>query len=226
MRRHFGFLSLVTLGVAAAQSPFDVAGDHYQRVFENDWVQVTRVVYGPYGKALLHDHPDRPTIYVYTTDGGSIRFSHADGRVIERKPVKAGGIRLSAGGAEKHSVESLSAIPSEYLRIEIKAEPFDRPERDVRLDPESHAPNTAVNKVQFESRQLRIVRVAGHAVARTYKPGEVVWAPGETRPEDAMNLEDQPIEQVRVELKLSPISSAGPGAFRPSCKPRAAISDM
>ena len=68
-----------------------------------------------------------PTVYVYTTDGGPIRFLHVEGYSIDRPAVKAGGIRFNRGMVEQHEVESLSEIPSEYLRIELKTEPLELP---------------------------------------------------------------------------------------------------
>src|SRR5690242_4917759 len=84
-----------------AQDPYRVAGDHYQLLFENRWVRATRVTYAPHEKAPVHRHPPTPTtVYVYTTDGGVMRFQHKSGEKvagvnIDRKPVKAGSIRFA-----------------------------------------------------------------------------------------------------------------------------------
>jgi hypothetical protein len=225
MTRLIFLAAVCALGTASAQDPFEVAADHYKMVFENEWVRVVRVVYEPFGKAPKHDHPNRPTVFIYTTDGGPIRFVHSYGIVNVRPAVKAGAIRFSRGMIEEHSVESLSAIPSEYLRIELKTEPLDLP-GDIRLDPPPREAGASAEKVQFENRQLRIVRVicAPHAAclafARTedpavlvslsdtadqrWKRGEARWlAPSESR--DYNNAGDKPLELVCLELKSRPV---------------------
>ncbi len=122
-----------------AQDPYRVAGDPYRLVCENRWVHATRVTYGPYETAPAHRHPPTPTtVYVYVTDGGTMRFHHITGEHVagvsaDRKPVQAGAIRFAHGAPETHSVEDLGGNPTEYARIELRTEPLDRPVRDVRL---------------------------------------------------------------------------------------------
>lgn len=124
------------------------AQDPCKLEFENEWVRVSRVTYPPFGKSKTHAHPMTPTVYVYTTDAGPIRFLHAEGYSIDRPAVKAGGIRFNRGMVEQHEVESLSGIPSEYLRIELKTEPLELPSRDVRIPPTENR--------GFENAQIRI----------------------------------------------------------------------
>jgi hypothetical protein len=83
-------LSVLSVSAAFGQDPCKLE-------FENEWVRVSRVAYAPFGKAKTHDHPAYPTVYVYTTDGGPIRFRHNDGIEIDRGSVKAGGIRFNRG---------------------------------------------------------------------------------------------------------------------------------
>src|ERR1700752_3489945 len=89
------------------QSPFTAAPEHYKLEVDNEWVQIVRVHYEPGGISKLHDHPDRPTVMVYNTDGGQLRFKHKEGPVVNRPAVKAGGIRFTKGAAESHVVEYL-----------------------------------------------------------------------------------------------------------------------
>jgi len=126
-------IALPGLSIAVmAQDPYHVAGDHYR---------TTRVTYGPHETAPVHQHPPTPTtVYVYVTDGGVMRFrrltgEHVAGVDIDRKPVHAGAIRFAHGAPETHSVEYLGDTPTEYVRIELRTEPLDRPVRDVRLPP-------------------------------------------------------------------------------------------
>jgi hypothetical protein len=140
---------ILTAFVLLAQSAFTAAPEHYTLEFENEYVRVVRVHYGPHETSSLHEHPANPTVYVYTTDGGEMLFVH-EKTTITRKPVAAGAIRFSGGAIEKHTVTNLTGQASEYFRLELKTDPIDRPVRDVRLDP----------KGEFENGQIRIRRIA------------------------------------------------------------------
>jgi quercetin dioxygenase-like cupin family protein len=204
---------------AAAQDPYRVAGNHYHLVFENAWVRVTRVSYGPHETAPVHNHPPTPTtVYVYVTDGGPMRFHHVTGDNVKgldivRKPVVAGAIRFAHGAPETHTVEYLGDEPTEYARIELRTEPLDRPVRDVRLPPMPLDLSTSATKVQFENGQVRLVRVAcaaGQRCPESEHPGdpavtvtmsgphrgEMQWSPAPA---------EGPLEQVRIELKTKPV---------------------
>jgi hypothetical protein len=141
-------------------------GDHYHLVFENPWVRPTRVTYEPHETAPVHRRPPTPTtVYVYVTDGGVMRFRHLTGEHvagvdIDRKPVQAGAIRLAHGAPETHSVEYLGDTPTEYVRIELRTEPLDRPVRDVRLPPVALDSSKSAMQVQLENGQVRILLVA------------------------------------------------------------------
>jgi quercetin dioxygenase-like cupin family protein len=90
-------------------------------VFENGCVRVIRVSYAPLEKLPVHDHPDKPTVYVYLNDSGPVRFSHVgeDPFSLVRPAEKAGTFRYSPGRLEKHEVENLGHVPSEFLRVEL-----------------------------------------------------------------------------------------------------------
>jgi len=110
-------------------------------------------------------------------------------------------------------VEYLGETPIEYARIELSTEPLDRPTRDVRLPPVAMDLSKSASQVQFENRQVRIIRVvcaAGKPCGTSLHPtdpaavvtlsgphrGNVEWSP---RPETG------PLEQVRIELKTAPV---------------------
>src|SRR6185437_9272344 len=122
------------------------------------------VVYGPHETATLHNHPPtQVTVYVYVTDGGIMQFHHVSGEhvagfTIDRKPVKAGAIRVAHGAPETHTVKYLGDDLTEYARIELRTEPLDRPTRDVRLPPFLFDKPSGAEK-QFENGQLRVMRV-------------------------------------------------------------------
>ena len=110
--------------LASAQDPTKVAPEAYKLQYENEWVQVTRVHYGPYAKVPIHDHTRWPAAYVYLNNSGPIRFTHVgwDEPVLTRPPAKAGSFRLSPTTAvnETHQVENRTDIPSDFLRVEFK----------------------------------------------------------------------------------------------------------
>jgi hypothetical protein len=141
-------IALLSPIAVMAQDPYRVGCDHYHLAFENPWVRATRVTYGPHQTAPVHRHPPTPTtVYVYVTGGGVMRFRHVTGEHvagidIDRKPVQAGAIRFAHGAPETHSVEYLGDAPTEYVRIELRTEPLDRPVRDVRLPPVALDPST------------------------------------------------------------------------------------
>jgi hypothetical protein len=210
-------LTAACLAVAVyAQDPYRIATDHYHLEFENAWVRATRVTYGPHEQAPVHNHPPTPTtVYVYTTDGGVMRFHHVTGEHVagftfDRRAVKAGEIRFAHGAPETHSVEYLGDRPAEYVRIELRTEPRDRPVRDVRLAPVALDPAKSAAETQFENGQIRIVRMtcaAGETCPVAAVPcvdvllggvhrGEVRWSPPPA---------EGPLELVRIELKTPPV---------------------
>lgn len=211
-------LTLCGASLALAQDPFAVAGQHYHRVFENAYVQVARVSYGPHESTPVHDHPSTPTVlFLYVTDGAALRFCHKTGEVMgldfERPPVKAGGIRFARGIAETHAVEYTGDAPMEYLRIAFKTEAADAPEKDVRLPRLALDPAKAAMQVQFENGQLRIVRVMCPAAEscpvseHPSDPAIVITLSGPDRGKAEWSPTDVaqgPLEQTRIELKTKP----------------------
>ncbi len=174
--------------------------------FENASVRVMRVHYDAHEKTAVHDHPAKPTVYVYVTDGGRLRIGHGGEPPVIRPAVKAGGIRFQKGVFERHAVEELDGVESEYLRIELKTEPLDLPSADVRRAPADRTP--------FENGMIRIQRItcppqaACPASAHPENPAVVVagrkamWV--EANAALVVNPSDITMEQVRVELKTPP----------------------
>jgi quercetin dioxygenase-like cupin family protein len=176
--------------------------------WENPSVRIVRVHYSPHEKTELHDHPATPTVYVYVTDGGRLRMGHEGEEATLRPPVKAGGIRFQKGVNERHWVEELDGLESEYLRVELKTHPIDLPAQDVRRAPADRTP--------YESGMLRILRVtcppksACPASEHPDNPAVVitgtnaVWQPPAAKP--LTNPTDAPLQQVRIELKTEPLN--------------------
>jgi hypothetical protein len=204
-------LSAVLIALAAsaagAQEPTAAAPKNYRLEFENDFVRVIRATLAPRDHVPVHQHPTLPTVYVYLTDAGPTRFTHiTPSYTIERRPVRAGGVRYNRNAhIETHVVDNLSDMASEYLRIELKTTP-DSPHPDARIAPEDTTP--------VEDAQVRITRhacAAGAACESPARPSVVVsWTdrtvtwfePGVTAPR--RNSTPSALQQIWIELKTRP----------------------
>lgn len=151
--------------IASAQDPTKVAPDAYKLQFENEWVQVTRVHYGPYVKVPLHDHTRWPAAYVYLNNSGPIKFTHEGWSepVLTRPPTKAGSFRLSPTTAvgETHQVENPTGTPSDFLRVEFKTEAVDRMMMRGRYERKPSPIGRNSRKIEFENGQIRVTRLVG-----------------------------------------------------------------
>ncbi len=154
-------LACALWGAAYAQDPLKVAPQAYKLEFENDWVMVTRVHYGPREKIAGHFHTERGSAYVYLNDGGPIIFKHVNLPYgdVTRKETKAGSFRLYKGLKEVHSVENPTDIPSDFLRVEFKTDPVNESSLRGKFYRESYPAGENFSKVQFENEQVRITRI-------------------------------------------------------------------
>jgi hypothetical protein len=145
-----------------AQDPLKVAPESYKLEFENDWVRVVRVHYGPRARIPVHDHPRWAAAYVYLNDAGEVVFKHkgsSDRGAVTRPPTKAGGFRLYKAVKEVHEVENLGDTPSDFLRVEFKTKPVGESTLRGRYYREDSSGNENYQKVQFENDQIRITRI-------------------------------------------------------------------
>lgn len=147
--------------LTSSQDPYVIAPQAYKREFENEQVRVTRVRYEPREIIKSHDHPKLPTVYVYLSDSGPVRFTHTGEEkfVTVRPAVKSGGFRLGRAVNETHEVESLSDQPSAFLRVELKDLAVDGSTFRGRFPPETNQTTENSERIGFENQQLRIVRV-------------------------------------------------------------------
>ena len=162
-------LVCLVLGEAFAQAapkdqskdPLKVAPQAYKLDFENEWVRVMRVRYGPREKIAEHYHTERPSAYVYLNDAGPIIFKHVDLPYgdITRAATKAGSFRLYRAVKEVHAVENPTDIPSEFLRVEFKTEPINQNSLRGKFHREPVPPDENSRKIQFENEQIRITRM-------------------------------------------------------------------
>ena len=109
-----------TISDAVISSP-----DHYKLEFENEFVRVIRVTYGPHERAVMHQHPAPGAVIVRLTDQDA-RLTAPDGTSHENH-YKAGSAVWSVSTPtadlttqSAHSEENLSDKPFEQIRIEPK----------------------------------------------------------------------------------------------------------
>ncbi len=144
---------------ARAQNPVTAFPKNYSLALANSAVAVIRVHYGPHEKIGVHDHSETPTVYVYLSDSGPVRFQHVEEKsfVLTRPPTVKGAFRVSPGRLERHSVENMGDASSDFLRVELKQIPLGglKPFR-------GKAPNSPLqsqNSVEFTAPALEIQRI-------------------------------------------------------------------
>jgi quercetin dioxygenase-like cupin family protein len=110
------FVCLVLQSVLA-QDPTKVESQHYKLAFENEWVQVVDVHYGPHEKSGLHDHPGGVVVVL---TAGHLRFTDQEGKTKEVY-AKPGESRWYP--AFKHKVENLgdTAYNAVYIGVKTKS---------------------------------------------------------------------------------------------------------
>ena len=99
---------------AAAQDPTKVEPTHYKLAFENEYVQVVNVHYGPHEKSSMHAHPGGVVVVL---TAGHLRFTDENGKTQEVS-AKAGESRWFP--PFKHRVENLGATSYNAVYIGIK----------------------------------------------------------------------------------------------------------
>jgi len=111
-----GFVSLA-LGATLARDPTKVEPTHYKVAFENEWVQVVNIHYGPHEKSRMHGHSGG---IVVVLTAGHLRFNDQHGKVQE--------VYANPGESHwfpplKHKVENLgdTAYNGVYIGIKTKA---------------------------------------------------------------------------------------------------------
>lgn len=107
-------LLCLAASVSAAQDPTKVEPKHYRLQFENEYVQVVNVHYGPHERSEMHEHPGGVVIVV---TGGHLRFTDQNGKVTEVYS-KAGESRWFP--PFKHKVENVGDEPYNAVYVGIK----------------------------------------------------------------------------------------------------------
>jgi len=202
-----------------AQQKADDLPQNYKTVLTDSFVKVIRVHYGPYEKVPVHNHPEVPTVYVYLNDSGPVRLTHYDEKMtaIVRPPTHKGAYRVSAGKMERHSVENLSDLPSDYLRVELPGFRMDDPALEFRGKAPADLSHD-ISTTEFEIPGLAIRRIvcvdaAPCEVQRPSTPGvvvafsDVVVSDGGRRTQ--RKLGDVMAVQAKEKLSLSAAGSEG-----------------
>jgi hypothetical protein len=121
MKKFLPLLLLLSapLSITAQQDP--TLPPNYTTILTNDTFKVIRVHYGPHEKVPIHDHPAIPTVFVYLNNSGPVNIIHDKPKpeTITRPPTHLGAFRIGPGIIERHAIENLSDLPSDFLRVEL-----------------------------------------------------------------------------------------------------------
>jgi hypothetical protein len=160
-------LVLAAAAHAAAQDGATALNQNYQTLLDNDQMQVVRVHYDPHQELPQHDHSRYPTVYVYLSNSGPVRFIHNEARpfALTRRPVKTGWFRVSPGRIEKHEVANLSPVASDFLRVECKRIPLGQIANEFRYSQDVDLAQTSAT-ADYSSAEMVIERYV-------VPPGEV-----------------------------------------------------
>ena len=107
----------ISVSATLAQDPMKVEPTHYRLAFENEWVQVVNVHYGPHEKSRLHSHPGG--VVVVLTEG-HLRFTDQNGKSQEVY-AKPGESRWFP--PFKHQVENLGDTAYNAVYVAVKTRP-------------------------------------------------------------------------------------------------------
>jgi len=106
--------ALLLAGFCPAQDAIKAEPNHYKLAFENEYVQVVNVHYGPHERSGMHAHMGGVVVNI---TGGHMRMTDENGKVRE--------VRSLPGEARwfppfKHSVENLENASTNSVYVGIK----------------------------------------------------------------------------------------------------------
>jgi hypothetical protein len=160
LNRRFAVVFLILSIYGVAQRNSTPLPPNYKTVLQTSTFKIIRVHYGPHEKVPVHDHPDTPTVYVYLNNSSPVRIIHEEETkpfTLVRPPTHKGAFRVSAGRLERHSIENLGDLESDFLRVELLRARFG----DKTLEFRGPAPNDLTHNLsatEFSSPRLSIVR--------------------------------------------------------------------
>lgn len=195
--------------------------NHYKIEFENEYVKVLRVKYGPYEKSPLHSHNQLAGVHL--TDAKA-KFKSKNEKA-EIRDIKSGDI--GSGPAEVHTVENLTDKNWETVLVEFKKK-YPRSISKLKLD--ATKVDSKHYKVEVENEWIRVIRAKygpkeestmhehnpgvvvfltdtkhqlinedGSTINSEFKAGHALWVDAITH--KGINLEGKPMELVFFELK-------------------------
>ena len=92
----------------------DVDPKHYKVEFENDYVRVIRIKYGPGEKSVMHDHSDGVVVFLNDQEA---KFNFPNGETVNASS-KAGQVMWAP--SVKHLPENIGNETLELIQVEIK----------------------------------------------------------------------------------------------------------
>jgi hypothetical protein len=151
--------AVVTVAHAAAQDGAVSLQHNYRTLLNNEQMEVVGVHYGPHEALPVHDHSHYPTVYVYLSNSGPVRFIHEGESpyTLMRRPVRKGWFRVSPGRVERHQVANLGAGASDFLRVECKQIPLGKIADEFRYTKNPDLTQTRVT-TDYESPEMVIRR--------------------------------------------------------------------
>ena len=105
---------LLFTNTAVAQDATVVDPEHYTVEFENDYVRIIRLSYGPNEKSVMHSH--MAGVAVFLTDGKGT-FTYPDGKTEEW--IAKSGVSMWSP-ATTHLPENSLDAPFELIIVEVK----------------------------------------------------------------------------------------------------------
>ncbi len=111
------FMALFVPTQALAQDPTEVDAKHYKIEFENDYVRVLRITYGPGEESIMHEHPN--SVAVMLTDGNT-EMTLPDGNKVEDLSMIGDAQWAPAG---MHIPKNVGNEKMEAILVEIKSKP-------------------------------------------------------------------------------------------------------
>jgi quercetin dioxygenase-like cupin family protein len=173
-------LAVLTMAATAhisAQDGATALTQNYRTLLDNEQMQVVRVHYDPHEDLPVHDHSRYPTVYVYLSNSGPVRFVHDEAHpfTVTRRPVQVGWFRVSPGRVEKHRVANLGPMASDFLRVECKQIALGQIRSGFRYSEDVNLTKTSAT-TDYSSPEMVIRRFV-------IAPGGVERIEVETRPE-------------------------------------------
>jgi hypothetical protein len=217
-----GVLALLTAGLSA-QEGIATLPQHYKLQFENAWVKVTAVRYGPNEKLPGHTHTPNAAAYVYLNDGPPVIFSHDGGKPATRPATKAGAFRVYRGLREVHAVENTGNAASEFLRVEFKTEArepgsfwgkFERGAPSAEATVHFNHPQVRISRIWIQSGQTLAITAAAEPAlvialqsAGELTMGQTRWV-GPSSGASVANSSGSPIDVLRFDLLTAPAGTS------------------